>query len=83
MGLVDLFSVVAATAGALVGAVEGIIHLGGEVSKISSQQLYNLLFGQQHIVVSSVGDAVASARKLSLQTAKKPRPSPLVNRQGR
>jgi len=64
MGLVDVLSVVAATAGALVGAVEGTVHLVREVSK--------LLLVKQHSCEAVNGDAVASERELSSRTAKTP-----------
>lgn len=39
MVLGSIVNVLAATAGAFVGAVEGVAHLGGEVSKLSSKEL--------------------------------------------
>lgn len=70
MGLVDVFSFVAATAGALVGAVEGSVYLVREVSK--------LLFATQHTSEALNGVAVASERKLSSRTAKTPHPYSII-----
>jgi len=53
MGLGSIVSLAAATFGAAVGAFEGVVHLGGEVRKLSSREL---LYGKQPDSVASEAD---------------------------
>jgi len=63
MGLGSIVSLAAATFGAAVGAFEGVVHLGGEVRKLSSREL---LYGKQPDSVASEADKATPGSKLSV-----------------